>query len=132
MVFIDTSAFHAVLDADDQYHEAARATWTELLTGHRLLVTSNYIILETCALLQRRLGTGAIQTFRDDILPVVDVDWVTARQHENGFTAMVSANRRKLSLVDCVSFVVMRDRRAREAFTFDAHFREEGFDCNPR
>jgi predicted nucleic acid-binding protein len=38
-----------------------------------------------------------------------------------------AANRRSLSLVDCVSFVVMRQLAIRDAFAFDRHFEEQGF-----
>jgi predicted nucleic acid-binding protein len=132
VVFVDTSGFHALLDADDQYHPVAGETWKTLLTGSGRLLTSNYVVVETCALLQRRLGMDAVKVFRDDILPAVEVEWVTPRNHEIGLTALIAASRRKLSLVDCISFVVMREHRCLEAFAFDAHFREEGFVCNKR
>jgi len=45
--------------------------------------------------------------------------------------AVLSANRKKLSLVDCVSFQVMRETGIRTAFCFDEHFREQGFDVIP-
>jgi predicted nucleic acid-binding protein len=131
MVFVDTSAVLALLDSDDRYHSRADRAWAEMLLRHRALITTNYIVLETCALLQRRFGMDALKTFCNDILPVLAIEWVTPRQHEIGLAMLIAANRRKLSLVDCVSFTVMRERRAHEAFAFDAHFREEGFDCNP-
>lgn len=40
---------------------------------------------------------------------------------------MFAAARREVSLVDWLSFEVMRDRRIRHAFTFDNHFVEQGF-----
>ena len=88
-------------------------------------------MLETCALLQRRLGLDAVRTFRDDILPLFRVLWVNERQHELGMAARVAANRRKLSLVDCVSFCLMRENGIAEAFAFDGHFTEEGFALSP-
>ena len=42
-------------------------------------------------------------------------------------TALLAAQRRKLSLVDCVSFAVMRLRGSQVAFAFDQHFAEERF-----
>jgi predicted nucleic acid-binding protein len=45
---------------------------------------------------------------------------------------LLAAGRRKLSLVDCVSFELMRGCGCNHAFAFDAHFEEQGFDCeNP-
>jgi predicted nucleic acid-binding protein len=92
------------------------------------LVTSNYVVLETCALLQRRLGFQAVRAFWDDVVPMLRVQWVNERQHELGMAVMLGANRRKLSLVDCVSFCLMREAGIAEAFAFDRHFSEEGFD----
>jgi predicted nucleic acid-binding protein len=43
--------------------------------------------------------------------------------------AVLSAGRKKLSLVDCVSFGVMRAAGLRKAFAFDRQFVEQGFEC---
>ena len=43
-----------------------------------------------------------------------------------------AANRRQLSLVDCSSFETMRRVRIEKVFTFDEHFREQGFEVIPR
>lgn len=37
----------------------------------------------------------------------------------------------RLSLRDAASFIVMRDRHLRRAFTLDRHFREAGFEIVP-
>ena len=39
----------------------------------------------------------------------------------------MAASRRKLSLVDCVSFEVMRRGKLHQVFGFDPHFEEQGF-----
>ena len=57
--FVDTSAFYALLVANDVGHEAAKRTLDRLLAGGQRLVTSNYVVVETCALLQNRLGLPA-------------------------------------------------------------------------
>jgi predicted nucleic acid-binding protein len=41
------------------------------------------------------------------------------------------AGQRDLSLVDFVSFELMRREGIRTAFTFDRHFAEQGFECVP-
>jgi uncharacterized protein len=43
-------------------------------------------------------------------------------------SAVLSAGRRKLSLVDCTSFEIMRQHAVRTAFAFDSHFEEQGFE----
>jgi uncharacterized protein len=41
--------------------------------------------------------------------------------------AVLAAARKKLSLVDCVSFQIMRQQGVRASFCFDSHFGEQGF-----
>ena len=55
-VFIDTSGFIAVLDKDNARHAEAAKTWMDILTSEEDLVTTNYVLVETCALVQNRLG----------------------------------------------------------------------------
>ena len=47
--------------------------------------------------------------------------------HQDGIAAVLTANRRQLSLVDCISFEVCRQRSIDRIFTFDPHFWEQGF-----
>jgi predicted nucleic acid-binding protein len=65
------------------------------------------------------------------VTPVLQVDWVTEERHRAGMEAVLAAARKKLSLVDCVSFQTMRARGVRTAFCFDAHFREQGSAAMP-
>jgi len=127
-VFVDTSAFYAVLDRDDSNHERASRTWTRLLRESSTLRTTNYVLLETCALLQHRLGLPALRSFHEDVVPLLEVDWILGSRHQAGIEAALAAARKKLSLVDCVSFQVMRAHGLRDVFCFDAHFREQGFE----
>jgi len=128
-VFVDTSAFLAVLDADDAEHSRASRAWRELITGGEPLVCSNYVLLETFAVAQRRLGMQAVRALQEDVCPLLRVEWVGEALHAAGVAALLTADRRQLSLVDCVSFELMRRIGARRAFCFDPHFEEAGFDC---
>lgn len=53
--------------------------------------------------------------------------WVDQPLHEAGLDLLLQRRRRLLSLVDAVSFVVMKQRGLDEAFAFDPHFEQEGF-----
>lgn len=129
-VFVDTSALYAVLDADDDNHTPARTEWRRLLLISSL-VTTNYVLVETTALLQHRLGVEAVRTFEQDVCPVLGLEWIDASRHAAGMSSVLAAGRRRLSLVDCVSFAAMRDLGLHDAFTFDGHFAEQGFCCLP-
>lgn len=130
-VFVDTSALYALLDADDANHARAAKEWKSLLESEQSLVTTNYILVECCALIQNRLGLEAVRVFCDAIVPVLNVDFVSAEVHRLGTAALLAASRKGLSLVDCVSFEVMRHNGIRSVFTFDRHFREYGFEPLP-
>jgi uncharacterized protein len=130
-VFIDTSGFLSVLDRDDASHAEAKKTWIDLLSSDDELITTNYVLLETFALVQNRLGMAATRLFNDDIFPVLRVEWLGKSQHEASTGILLSVSRRKLSLVDCASFTAMRTLGITTAFTLDKHFKEQGFDCIP-
>ena len=129
--FVDTSAIYAVLDRDDEFHAAAHEVWTRLLSGDDELVTSNYIVLESFALIQSRLGMDAVRAFHDEVLPAVRLEWVSPDDHDSGAQAVLAANIRSLSLVDCTSFALMRRLRIRSAFAFDTDFAAQGFQVLP-
>jgi len=130
-VFVDTSALLAVLDAGDTHHPPARAEWETLLERDEPLVTTNYVLVESFALVQNRLGMDAVRVLAGDVVPVLRVHWVGESEHRLGLTALVAAGRRQLSLVDCVSFATMRELRLDTAFAFDSDFADQGFRTLP-
>jgi predicted nucleic acid-binding protein len=126
-VFIDTSAFYALMDRSDSYHEKAKKLWSFLLDKNISFKTTNYIIIETLALIQSRLGFEAANLYSGDILSLVDILWVNEPRHNLAFELWLSLGRKKLSLVDCVSFITMRHYSLENVFGFDRHFAEQGF-----
>lgn len=130
-VFVDTSAFLAVLDADDRNHPPVAQAWKDLLSEGRDLVTSSYVLVETFALVQNRLGVEAVRALDQDLLPAVKVIWLEPEAHRAAVGALLTAGRRQLSLVDCTSFEVMRRYGLTAALTLDSHFTEQGFEVLP-
>jgi len=128
-VFADTSALYAILDRDDDRHDDAASTWRDLVERGATLVTSNYVAVETHALVQHRLGMAAVRALVEAVEPVLRIEWVTREDHGAAQASLLAANRRGLSLVDCASFALMRRLGLRRAFAFDAHFAEQGFDA---
>jgi len=131
MVFVDTSALLAVLDASEQGHVLARDAWEQLVTNATPMLTTNYILVETMALVQHRLGMEAARVFQQDIAPMLQIFRINDSLHAIAVSAVLVANRRNLSLVDCSSFEVMRRQAVIQAFTLDRHFAEQGFMCIP-
>jgi predicted nucleic acid-binding protein len=126
-VFVDTSAFFALLDESDVRHREAARIWAGLLEADAHLVTHNYVIVETAALVQRRLGEKLLEPLFDGLFPLVGIVWVEEEIHRRALAVFRSMRMPGLSLVDCVSFEVIRQRGGEKAFAFDKHFGDQGF-----
>lgn len=113
--------------ADDRKHAAARAAFEELAASEAALISSSYVLVETYALLQRRIGVDAVTAMKERLAPLVEITWVGRSLHDAGLDRLVDAGRKKLSLVDCVSFEIMKRRHIDRAFAYDRHFEGEGF-----
>jgi uncharacterized protein len=125
--FVDTSAFLAMANRLDHHHAAARDAWARLVSSDTPLCTTNYVIVETISLLQKRLGMGAVRQFQQDLAPLLTVHWVDERTHATAVTGLIAGGRSGPSLVDCVSFAVIHSLRVQSVLAFDAHFSERGF-----
>jgi uncharacterized protein len=127
MIFIDTSGLYAVMDRHDDNHATAAVIWGRLIAGSARLITTNYIVVETLALVQARLGFEAARRLVLDVFPILEQTIVDAGLHTAALEALLEQQRRKLSLVDCVSFACMRRLHVATAFSFDRHFLDAGF-----
>jgi predicted nucleic acid-binding protein len=130
-VFLDTSALYAVFDADDAGHSAAAQAWEDLIRGESPLRTSNYVLVELVALLQRCLGLPAVNALTTYVLPWVNLTWTDETLHSQALAGVLTAGRRDLTLVDCAGFALMRRLRLSRAFALDRHFAEQGFELIP-
>ncbi len=130
-VFVDTSALYALLVETEEDHRAVVRSFEQLLRKGRSLLTTNYVLVESAALLQHRFGLAPIRDLVDRLLPVVTVRWVTETLHRRGFARLVARNRRQLSLVDCVSFQFMEEEGMQQALALDQDFEDEGFNTLP-
>ncbi len=127
IVFADTSGLFAYLVKNDSMNVRAQAVFQSFAENSARLVTSSYVLLETTALLQRRVGMPAVLDFQNKIVPLLEIVWVDADWHEKALRRLLSLNRKKVSLVDCLSFVIMEAGEIETVFSFDEHFRENGF-----
>lgn len=129
--FVDTSVFLAVLGKDDVNNTLAAETLADLAENDEQLITTNYILVESYALIQRRMGMDAIRDFQNSILPSLTLVWITLEEHQRAIENFLSENRRNLSFVDCSSFDTIQRLGIDKVFTFDSHFREQGFEVVP-
>ncbi len=126
-VFADTSGLLALLNAKDENHTRAEHAFANLRARRASLVSTSFVLVETYALIGRRLGLDAVRSFRADFAALIDVVWVDEALHNAGLDLLLERSKWLLSLVDAVSFVTMRQGNLEEAFAFDPHFEQEGF-----
>jgi len=125
--FLDTSGIIALIESDDPNHGTASRIWDHLMDSRRAVLTTNYVIVETTAVLHARRGIAVVRHFSTEIMPVLRVEWIGPDVHDVALAAVIAGGRRGPSIVDCVSFEVMRRNRITEALAFDRHFTESGY-----
>lgn len=128
-VFVDTSAILALADPEDNSHRVALAVWQRLITEKHQLLTTNYVLLEACSLLQARIGLHSVRDFQSSVAPLLDVIWIDEETHQASLQTLLLANQRRLNLVDCSSMTVARRNNIQHFFAFDRHFTQRGFIC---
>lgn len=130
MIFLDTSAIYALADSGDPNHEQALSRFASVIEEGQAILTHNYAVVEAVALLQNRLEiTSALRFLRE--VDSFQVHWITSEDHQRGVALLMERARRGLSLVDCVSFVVMGRYEIDQALAFDRDFEHEGFRLYP-
>ena len=126
-IFADTSGFFALLVKNDYMYVRARANFNYFAEKNVQLVTSSFVLVETTALLQRRIGMAPVHDFNAKILPLLEVVWVDDQWYARAIQRLLAQNNRNVSLVDCLSFAIMDSLGIDCAFAFDKHFEENGF-----
>jgi predicted nucleic acid-binding protein len=130
-IFVDTSALFALISMEDQAYKTALSSWKEMVHSQSILITNNYVLVECFSLLQHRLGIEAVRDLQLKIAPLLQVDWITEQGHISIVIDVLTANRRQLSLVDCSCFESMRRMGISKVFSYEDHFREQGFEVIP-
>ena len=130
-ILVDTSAFLAILNKEDPNNASATELLASFVEDGEELFCTNYILVVSYALIQRRLGMDAIRDFQKEILPSIKIVWLGLEEHKHIVARLISDNRRNLSFVDWSSFETLERLGIKSVFTFDRHFREQGFDVIP-
>lgn len=127
MILLDTSAIIAIADEHDEFHERAIRMADRLKSEAASLLIHSYAILEASAVMQRKVGIQQALDFLIEIGDSATIHWVTQEDHERAVYRLGQRNRRNLSLVDCMSFVLMEQYDSTTAFSYDSDFEAEGF-----
>jgi predicted nucleic acid-binding protein len=129
--FVDTSALYAFLVRSEADHQPVTAAFRAAAESGRRLLTTSYVLVETTALLQHRIGLDPVRDLDGRITPLLDVVWVSGDLHRRAVARLFRMDRRQVSLVDAVSFTVMEAEGVTEVLGLDADFAREGFRLIP-
>ncbi len=122
--FVDTSAFYALLDADDLHHEDCTRLFADLGRARARLLTSNHVLFETYSLILNRLGRHMAARWLTKLH--MQVERATPEDERRAVRIVLAYRDKEFSLVDASTFAVMERLGIRCAIAFDPHFRQYG------
>jgi uncharacterized protein len=128
-IFVDTSAWIALVDKDDSHHKEAASSYPSLLKNHRNLITSNFVIAETYIIILNELGHKLAIDFLEKLKASPRVLKIYSNEDIEAEAEPILAkySDQDFSYTDAVSFVIMKRQKIRKAFSFDKHFVIAGF-----
>ena len=131
-VLVDTSAFFALRSATDLYHAGASLAYERLIDREQELWTTSYTLVETVALMHRRLGFEVVSEFSEWRRRAnLRVLWIDSGMHDEAWNRFMAEQGRGMSFVDWTTAVASREMGA-PVFTFDGGFAAQGLPVVPR
>jgi len=130
-LFADTSGWGNLVDSTQPYHSLAATIYRSSRQQGRKVITTNYVIAELVTLMTSplRISRPRMIAFIESLKtsPYIEVVHVDVKLDEQTWQLLKSHQDKEWSLVDCASFVVMKQRGIGEALTTDHHFEQAGF-----
>ena len=127
-VFVDSSAYLALLDTDDEHHREAIEILRELAHARYRQFTTNVLLIESHALILSVLGRAKAAQFLKDMQESnTVVIRARASDEERAKQILFQYTDKDFSFADAISFAVMERLDIRLAFTFDRDFAQYGF-----
>jgi uncharacterized protein len=127
VVFLDTVGILALLERSDQWHDAATRAWSLLDEAGRPPRTTTLVLLECGNAVARKPYRRRIAEIRREFQADGTLVAPTDLDIDSGWEAHERGEAGEASIVDHISFVVMRRLGLTEVFSSDAHFRAAGF-----
>ena len=135
MIFVDSSAWYALLADRDVHRPEAEGFFAEVGRGRfGAPLTTDYVLNEVFTLLRLRWGIEPVRRLADLLRrsPTVRRLRISEAAFEASLALMLSHTDKRWSFTDCTSFVTMREAGVSHAFTLDHNFAEAGFEILPK
>jgi predicted nucleic acid-binding protein len=134
MIFVDTSAFLALVNRRDIHHSKALDFKDTCLKTGQALITSDYVLDESYTIIRLRAGHAEAIQFGETLRKsqFIHIEYIIPEIIEEAWRLFKAYADHDFSFTDCTSFALMERLHISNAFTFDAHFREYGrFNVKP-
>jgi uncharacterized protein len=136
VIFVDSSAWIALINGREQLHERAKSGYAALLAEGARFVTSSDVLDETITRLRYDIGLQASQAFREAVAAAekskaLRVIFVESVHHLLAWKILLRYPKLKLSFTDATSAALAGHLKVNRVFTFDADFRVLGFHVVP-
>lgn len=128
--FLDTSGFYALVSSTDRFHVNARDAYESLILDDVPLYTSSYVLVESIALIQRRLGYSVLKAFVDSVTEVFLIIWVGEKIHKDAWNLVEQRQGGEFSFVDATTILIAKEIDA-HVVTFDDSFKKVGIKTLP-
>jgi predicted nucleic acid-binding protein len=128
-VFLDTAYAIALSVESDEHHARAVELAEQLETEKTRLITTRAVLLEIGNALSKKRYRQAAVELLDALEQDLQVEIVVLSEelYERAFELFRNRPDKDWGLIDCVSFVVMKEYGLTEALTTDEHFEQAGF-----
>lgn len=129
-IFVDTSAWLALSDKNDQYHKEALSK-NAIIKSRRIdLITSEYVVDETLTIIRYRVSHRAAVVFGESLMSsrIVAIMGIKDEERLAAWDLFKKYGDKELSFTDCTSFAMMKKLNLQQAFSFDDHFKQFGFE----
>jgi hypothetical protein len=125
-LFVDTGAFIALTDADDENHKAAASFYRDAKEKGTRFVTTNFVVCETMNYLRARISHNIAVLFRENLKKsgFIEIVTVTPFIEDAAFNIFKRYTDKDFNFTDCTSFSIMRSLKLKGAFAFDKHFEQ--------
>ncbi len=128
LIFVDSAFILALINERDQHHAQAVGLFRQI-RGRPMLIT-NAVFFEVGNSLARTHKNEAAELIKEFLISDdVEVIHVTTALLEKAIALYQSFLDKDWGLVDCISFVIMRERGVTQALTSDRHFIQAGFEA---
>lgn len=129
-VFVDTSAWVALLNKSDQYFQNAIKVYSDLADVK--LFVSNFVVGETYTWLRNKVSYKTAysflkSTYKKSELSQAEIIYADSSLEQSALHLLERYKDHRISFTDALSFSVMDKLKISDAFAYDSHFLIAGF-----